>query len=110
MAQLKEFISEIYLRQAPLLGRLRRAPVLGSIVHYVSHKVLPSDFQTWHEIGGGTAKGLWMRINPRTGSQICEGTSEPEIQRILAERLRPGMVFYDAGANIGFFTLIAARL
>ena len=32
------------------------------------------------------------------------------MQTIVAERLRPGMVFYDLGANIGLFTLLAARL
>jgi FkbM family methyltransferase len=110
MAQFREFISEVYIRQAPLLARLRRTPLLGRLIHYFSHKVLPSDFQVWREIEVGLAKGLWMKINPRTGRQTCKETAEPEIQKILAERLRPGMVFYDVGANIGFFTLAAARL
>jgi FkbM family methyltransferase len=38
------------------------------------------------------------------------GTSEPAVQAFLAEWLRPGDVFYDVGANVGFFTLLAARL
>jgi FkbM family methyltransferase len=32
------------------------------------------------------------------------------VQTVIAERLRPGMVFYDLGANIGLFTLMAARI
>jgi FkbM family methyltransferase len=37
------------------------------------------------------------------------GTTEPDAQRIVAESLRPGDVCYDLGANVGFFTLIAAK-
>lgn len=110
MAQFREFVSQIYLRRPPFLSRLRTTPVLGSLIHYVSHKVLPSNFQVWHEIEVGAAKGLWIKINPRTGREICEGIVEPETQKVLVEHLRPGMVFYDAGANVGLFTLAAARL
>jgi FkbM family methyltransferase len=38
------------------------------------------------------------------------GAVEPAAQQILMDRLRPGMVFYDLGANIGFFSLLAARM
>lgn len=32
------------------------------------------------------------------------------VQSALARHLRPGDVFYDVGANVGFFTLLGARL
>jgi hypothetical protein len=51
-----------------------------------------------------------MRLNPRTGGGAFAGSGEPEVQRALQEHLRPGMTFYDIGANIGFFSLLAARL
>lgn len=38
------------------------------------------------------------------------GTTEPELQQILPEILEPGYVVYDLGANVGFFTVLAARL
>ena len=38
------------------------------------------------------------------------GTTEPLLQRALAAELRPGDTFYDIGACVGFFSLIAARL
>jgi FkbM family methyltransferase len=38
------------------------------------------------------------------------GTAEPAMQRFLAERVRPGDVVLDLGANVGFFTLTAAAL
>jgi len=42
--------------------------------------------------------------------QVFEGGGEPEVQAALVKLLRPGMTFYDVGANIGFFSLLAARL
>lgn len=38
------------------------------------------------------------------------GTNEPAVQRALATYVRPGGVFYDIGANVGFHTVIGARL
>ncbi len=38
------------------------------------------------------------------------GTVEPEVQSVLQKHLQPGMTFYDVGANIGFFSLLAAQL
>ncbi|HEX2232469.1 MAG TPA: FkbM family methyltransferase [Thermoleophilaceae bacterium] len=51
-----------------------------------------------------------MRINLRY-SQIgwALGTTELELQTAIATRLRPGDVFYDIGANVGFFSLLGAR-
>jgi predicted methyltransferase len=49
-------------------------------------------------------------LNPRTGKIYFEGGGEPEVQEALLQHLRPGMTFYDIGANIGFFSLLAARL
>ena len=38
------------------------------------------------------------------------GSEEPAVQAELVRVLRPGGVVYDVGANVGFLTLIAARL
>jgi FkbM family methyltransferase len=56
----------------------------------------------------GAAAGL--RFN--SGDSVCgytHGTPEPDVQDALARELSDGMVAYDIGANIGFFTMIAAR-
>jgi FkbM family methyltransferase len=41
---------------------------------------------------------------------IVRGTLEPPVQEALRRLLAPGDVFYDVGANVGFFTLLGARL
>ena len=53
-----------------------------------------------------------IRIRPidRFGKCIyLGGTSEPWLARLLDEFLKPGMTYFDIGAHIGQFTLIAAK-
>jgi hypothetical protein len=52
------------------------------------------------------AAGIWLRLNPRTGSAVSESTIEPEVQRALQEQVAPCMTFYDVGVNIDFFSLL----
>jgi FkbM family methyltransferase len=59
-------------------------------------------------VEGGVGAGLALRL-PQNREYIT-GTSEGPVQREIARLVHPGDVFYDIGANIGFFTLIAARL
>jgi FkbM family methyltransferase len=57
----------------------------------------------------GPAAGL--RINPSSSNLgYALGTTEPAVQAFLAEHLRPGDIFYDIGANVGFFSILGARL
>lgn len=42
-------------------------------------------------------------------SQLRLGIFEPEVKKTIIQLLRPGMTMIDAGANIGYFTLLAAR-
>jgi FkbM family methyltransferase len=51
-----------------------------------------------------------LKLHPRTGKGYYEGKVELVVQHALVQWLRRGMVFYDIGANIGFFTLIAASI
>jgi FkbM family methyltransferase len=58
---------------------------------------------------GGIGRGLRFNTGSGPGSYVL-GIVEPEVQRALADFLRPGMVVYDVGANVGFLAVIAARL
>ncbi|MCA1703376.1 MAG: FkbM family methyltransferase [Actinobacteria bacterium] len=42
--------------------------------------------------------------------ELADGTIEPEVQRALVAHLSAGDVFYDVGANLGFFSLLGARM
>jgi FkbM family methyltransferase len=60
-------------------------------------------------IHAGPAAGLRIDATGRNAGYVL-GTSETEVQTWLADILRRGDVFWDLGANIGFFTLLGARL
>jgi FkbM family methyltransferase len=109
MRNAQDMLSGVMLRYAGPLSALRRLPVVGGLVHRVSHRVLPADTLVWKQIQGGAAQGLWICINPRTSQHYYAGTLEPPVQQFLSAHLNPGDVFYDVGANIGFYSLIAAR-
>ncbi len=110
MAEPNTRLANLLLRYAAPLSGLRRIPLLGDLLSWTSRKFVPSESLIWVQIQSGPAQGLWMRVNPRTGQNVQKGIGEPEVQQALAEHLRPGMTFYDLGANIGFFSLMAARL
>jgi FkbM family methyltransferase len=57
----------------------------------------------------GSGQGLQFNV-ARSHSAFILGNHELEVQGILATVLKPGRVYYDIGANVGFFAVIAARL
>lgn len=103
-------MAEFFLRYATPFAGVRRWPIVGPAVGWLSEKFVPRDAMTWVQVRRGPAAGIWLQLNPRTGRLMLEGGGEPEVQAALLEHLRAGMTVYDVGANIGFFSLLAARL
>ena len=103
-------LGKAFLRFAAPFTKLRRVPVIGPGLRWATAKLLPRDALTWVQVQRGLAKGIWLHLNPRTGRDYFNGDVEPEVQAVLHKYLRPGMIVYDVGANIGFFSLLAARL
>jgi len=103
-------LANLFLRFASPFAELRRIPVIGDFLSWTGRKLVPRDALVWIQIQHGPAEGLWIRVNPRTGRNVQQGMGEPQVQQALVDYLRPGMTFYDLGANIGYFSLIAARL
>jgi len=66
--------------------------------------------ETDQVIASGVGEGLKIRVGPARYPGYLLGTSEPGFQQVMRLTLRPGMTFWDAGANVGFLAILAARL
>jgi FkbM family methyltransferase len=106
----RTWLGKLLLHAPAPLRSFRNAPVLGKLIHGLSYRILPANEMVWAQIEAGPAQGLWIELNPRTGRTLLRGEGETAVQKALAERLRPGMIFYDLGANIGLYSLLAARM
>jgi len=60
-----------------------------------------------HPVPGAT---VFLRTDQRIERWMWAGTYEPELVSLLRNKLRPGRTFLDLGANIGYFSAIAAAL
>ena len=82
-----------------------RVPALRRLFVWGASWVKHQDGVILHGAGQG------LRFNAASShSGFILGNHETEVQQFLAQVLRPGMVYYDVGANVGFFATIAARL
>jgi len=106
----RDFVGKAMLHAPSWVRSIRNIPLVGRLVHGLSHRILPSGQKIWAQIKRGPARGLWIQVNPRVANGFIQGKSESEMQQSISEYLKPGMVFFDLGANIGLFTLLAARL
>ncbi len=93
------------------LGRWAfQLPGLGRASRQVAQRFLPRGERVWVQIAAGLAAGLWIKLQPYRELGYFQGVPEPGIQEQFRKYLEPGDCFYDVGAHIGFYSLVAARL
>jgi FkbM family methyltransferase len=93
-----------------LYGSIQAVPLLGGLARNVVARAIPPGSRVWRQARAGFARGLWLNVDPRYESDYGHGHYEPILQQVLVDHLTSGGCFYDVGAHIGFFSLIAARL
>jgi FkbM family methyltransferase len=103
-------MSKMLLRAPAPVRSLRNVPLLGGVIHAISHKMVRADELVWVKVEAGAAQGLWIELNPRTGQGYARGETETVVQDFISSHIGPTDIFYDLGANIGLFSLIAARI
>ena len=62
------------------------------------------------KVAAGELAGLRLALDLQSEKEYWLGTYEPALQAALRALVRPGMVAYDVGANIGYITLMFRRL
>lgn len=98
------------LRNSKLLRRLSSSSVLSKLIRAASGLLVPSLQRKEMRIRAGIGKGLIMEINPRWETEMWEGTYEAEAQHLFAQHLHEGVIYYDVGGGLGFYSMVAARL
>ena len=83
------------LQSRTLAGKIIRAP-LRLLPPGLTVPVLQGPLKGKKWIVGSHVHGCWL------------GSYEVEIQLRLLQQVRPGNIFYDIGANVGFYSLLAA--
>lgn len=98
-------------RRAELARRLRAGrtsrALLGAAAGWYGRAPVPIAGGLGHLLYVSTAD---LPLDHAHAGLIVRGTLEPPVQEALRRLLGPGDVFYDVGANVGFFTLVGARL
>jgi FkbM family methyltransferase len=85
------------LSSASALGRLARLP-LRLVPPTARVRILQGPLRGRRWVAGASNHGCWL------------GSFEADKQRAFRHVVAPGMVVYDVGANVGFYTLLAAHL
>lgn len=95
---------EILRRQEALSDQLRAAPPSQArpVVYLGDHKVLTRTAQGYKIVLDTRDQSLFPHI-------ALDGHWESWVTDVLMKNLRPGMTVVDAGANVGYFTLIACN-
>jgi FkbM family methyltransferase len=103
-------IGRIFQRHYESLRGMGKLPVLGPLLTWAASRAVPRGSRVWMQVKSGPAEGIWLRLNPRTAGGTINGTGERRELEIVRDHLRPGMTFYDVGANIGIFSMMVARV
>jgi FkbM family methyltransferase len=91
---------------ARVISRVGAVPVVGRLLRSIARGYPEGSVVT---IKSGHAAGMRWKRHHRYVNGYWVGNYEHPIQELFVRHLGPGDVFYDIGANAGFFTLLAAR-
>jgi FkbM family methyltransferase len=101
------------LRNALAASRLLDSPLTRSLKK-LEQRLKLSSFVALPESGVITCHGFELRYRRQdegiVGDILRTGDYEPETRRAVESLLEHGMTFVDAGAHIGYYTMLAAKL
>jgi len=90
-----------------MLRYFKSIPIVRQIARWCISVFLEGSIVPIH---AGHAEGMLWRRRRRYINSYWTGDFEPAFQTALAAELKPGMTFFDLGANAGFYSLMARKL
>lgn len=87
-----------------LKQKLTALPVVSSFIREALNATV-EDGLSVVEITAGSLKGYKIELDMKKEKSRWLGTYEPELEQALINHVKPGMVAYDVGANIGYVTM-----
>src|SRR4030067_559088 len=87
---------------------LYRWPVLSGLIRRGLNRAVDQGMTEVTVAAGGLA-GMHLSLDLQTEKDYWLGTYEPVLQVAIRDWVRPGVVAYDIGANIGYLTLLLSR-
>lgn len=93
----------------PFKQALYKLPLVAPLLRRSLNRAAPHGIQEI-VIAGGVLAGWKAALDLQSEKDYWLGTYEPELQAAAARLIQPGMTVYDVGANIGYISLLAARL
>jgi FkbM family methyltransferase len=85
-----------------------RQPRLARLVRNSLNQAVPEGYSQVRVAAGGLA-GMSLWLDLKSEKDYWLGTYEPALQAGISDLVKPGMVAYDVGANIGYISLMLAR-
>jgi FkbM family methyltransferase len=112
MAKIRKSIARMTVR---LAGTMRLAEALKRwpFIYRYLRKVLLADDLTGiniHPITKGPLKGFKIALGPKDRLGYLINSHEPETVRLFISLCRPEMFVLDAGAHVGYFSLLASTI
>jgi FkbM family methyltransferase len=92
----------------PVKRAFYRFPPLAGLIRRSLNRAAPAGL-TQVEIAAGGLAGWRMWLDLHREKDYWLGTYEPELQAALTDLVKPGMVVFDVGANIGYISLLLAQ-
>ena len=94
---------------SPVKRAFYKIPFLARLIRRSLNEAAPEGIREI-AIAAGVLEGLRMALDLHTEKDYWLGTYETDLQAAASRIIKPGMVVYDLGANIGYISLMAARL
>ena len=96
------------LPRASILALYRYEPI-AKLIREGLNQAAPEGLSEVMIAAGGN-KGMLMLLDLQSEKDYWLGTYEPELQDVVLDLVDPGQIVYDVGANIGFITLLIAKM